>query len=231
MKNVKENLIRLNRFISKSGICNRREADNLIFSKKVYVNGKIIDKLGSKVLKSDIVKINGKILRPFLPSYILLNKPKNFSCDKSNDSGRTVFSILSKVKNLNTYNCELSVNLDHVGLVLISNEKLNSKKYFIKQILHLKLKHDLEKDNLKKILQTKIKGKIIVKSVNFLKPNFKNEIGIEVFLQNIKTLENLFCSINNEITFLDRVTLSHLTKIGLARGQWRYLKNEEIVSL
>ena len=231
MKNVKENLIRLNRFISKSGICNRREADNLIFSKKVYVNGKIIDKLGSKVLKSDIVKINGKILRPFLPSYILLNKPKNFSCDKSNDSVRTVFSILSKVKNLNTYNCELSVNLGHVGLVLISNENLNSEKNFIKQILHLKLKHDLEKDKLKKILQTKIKSKIIVKSVNYLKPNFKNEIGIEVFLKNIKTLENLFCSINNEITFLDRVTLSHLTKIGLARGQWRYLKKEEIFSL
>ena len=56
-KNKVEKVIRLNKFISNSGLCTRRDADNLIKSKKVFVNGKVIDKLGSKVLENDIVKV------------------------------------------------------------------------------------------------------------------------------------------------------------------------------
>lgn len=55
--------MRLNRFISNSGICSRREADNYISAGLVSVNGKIITELGTKVQPGDDVRFNGERLR------------------------------------------------------------------------------------------------------------------------------------------------------------------------
>ena len=50
--------VRINKFLSEIGYCSRREADKLINSKKVFVNGKIVP-VGTKILPSDKIEING----------------------------------------------------------------------------------------------------------------------------------------------------------------------------
>ena len=97
-KNKVEKVIRLNKFISNSGLCTRRDADNLIKSKKVFVNGKVIDKLGSKVLENDIVKVNGKIVKPYLINFILINKPKGFSCKNLKSLAIKVMELEKKLE-------------------------------------------------------------------------------------------------------------------------------------
>ena len=72
--------IRLNKFISNSGICNRRQADEYISQGRVTVNDRIINKLGSKVSLNDQVKFDGKELSPLKMHYIIINKPKGFHC-------------------------------------------------------------------------------------------------------------------------------------------------------
>ena len=53
--------IRLNKYISESGFCSRREADKLIEQGKVMVDG-VKATMGTKVAKGQVVKVNGKLI-------------------------------------------------------------------------------------------------------------------------------------------------------------------------
>ena len=74
-KNMENQLVRLNKYVSNSGLCTRREADDYITSGRVYVNNKLVIKLGSKVSIDDEVKVDGKIIFPYDFQYLLLNMP------------------------------------------------------------------------------------------------------------------------------------------------------------
>ena len=70
-------LTRLNKYISESGICSRRDADRYIQQGNVYLNGKRAE-VGSQVAPGDVVKVNGQLIEPreaedFI--FIALNKP------------------------------------------------------------------------------------------------------------------------------------------------------------
>jgi 23S rRNA pseudouridine2605 synthase len=77
-KKESEDLIRLNKYVANSGICGRREADELISKGLVVVNGEVIKEMGYKVKKTDNVVFQGKKINPEKPVYVLLNKPKDF---------------------------------------------------------------------------------------------------------------------------------------------------------
>lgn len=72
---------RLNKYISSTGFCSRREADKLIEQKKVTINGKVAE-MGTQVQQDDKVEVNGKLISPpenkFV--YIALNKPPGITC-------------------------------------------------------------------------------------------------------------------------------------------------------
>ena len=62
--------IRLNKFISNSGVCARREADLLITAGAVSVNGEIITALGAKVMRTDEVVVEGQRIKPEAKHYL-----------------------------------------------------------------------------------------------------------------------------------------------------------------
>ena len=71
---------RLNKYISETGICSRREADKLIENGRVKVNGSIPE-LGTKVSDADNITIDGKPLKAKPKSiYIACNKPVGITC-------------------------------------------------------------------------------------------------------------------------------------------------------
>ena len=75
---------RLNKFISESGFCSRREADKLIEQNRVTINGKPPE-LGTKVLSGDEVRVDGKIVKASANNksdriYIAYNKPIGITC-------------------------------------------------------------------------------------------------------------------------------------------------------
>ncbi len=69
--------IRLNKYISESGICSRRDADRYIEQGNVFINGKRVA-LGDRVFAGDVVKVNGQLIEPRNEDnliFIALNKP------------------------------------------------------------------------------------------------------------------------------------------------------------
>ena len=65
-------LIRLNKYISQSGLCSRRAADELIKKGKVQVNNKLCDQVGTKINKNDKVIVDKKLIKP-APKAIIIS--------------------------------------------------------------------------------------------------------------------------------------------------------------
>lgn len=88
---------RLNKYISETGYCSRREADKLIDQGRVTINGKVPE-MGTKVTDDDEVLIDGKSLRTKeKPIYIALNKPTGITCTTERDVPG-ILSILSAIR-------------------------------------------------------------------------------------------------------------------------------------
>src|SRR5690606_30944019 len=91
---AQEGPIRLNRYIANSGVCSRREADNLIRMGVISVNGKVITELGYKVNHGEKVRHEGKRLTAAKPVYLLTHNPKGYLAPAHDRKGRDTVPAL-----------------------------------------------------------------------------------------------------------------------------------------
>ena len=225
----KYKLVRLNKFISNSGLCTRREADEYIKKNYITVNDQLVNTLGVKVKLSDIVKFKNERILPYETKYILLNKPKGFYCIKS--KAKNIFSLISKADVDGLLKCLTPLKSNYSGLILISNHFLiKEQKQSYLQIFHLKLENEISKNELNIIKRENANSKIKIQSINHIKGDKLNEIGMEVYIgKEIEFIENLFKKKGNKVVFLDRVYFSGLTKKDLPRGKWRLLNERKSI--
>ena len=225
----KNKLVRLNKFISNSGLCTRREADEYIKKNYIKVNDQLVNTLGVKVKLSDIVKFKNEMILPYETKYILLNKPKGFHCIKS--EAKNIFSLISKADVDGVLKCLIPLKSNYSGLILISNHFLKKeKKQSYLQIFHLKLENEISKNELNIIKRENANSEIKIQSVNHIEGDTLNEIGIELYIgKDLKPLENLFEKKGNKVVFLDRVYFENLTKKDLPRGKWRLLRERKLI--
>ena len=147
--------IRLNKFISNSGICSRREADIYIEQGSVTVNGKLVTIMGYKVQKTDEVRFDGSLISPEKKKYVLLNKPKNYITTMDDDRGRkTVMELVSNAASERIYPVG---RLDRMttGLLLFTKDgelakKLTHPKHHVKKLYHASLDRKLSLKDLEK---------------------------------------------------------------------------------
>ena len=225
----KNKLVRLNKFISNSGLCTRREADEYIKKNYITVNDQLVNTLGLKVKLSDIVKFKNERIMPYETKYILLNKPKGFHCIKS--KSKNIFSLISKADVDGVLKCLIPLKSNYSGLILISNHFIiKEKKQTYLQIFHLKLENEISKNELNIIKRENANSEIKIQSVNHIEADTLNEIGIELYIgKDLKPLENLFEKKGNKVVFLDRVYFENLTKKDLPRGKWRLLRERKLI--
>ena len=87
--------INLNKFISATGICSRRDAEKLIVEGRVTINGKATQ-LGNRVVEGDDVKIDGKALAPKPTTrYIALNKPVGIVCTTDSKERKNIIKYIN----------------------------------------------------------------------------------------------------------------------------------------
>ena len=180
-------LIRLNRYISNSGLCSRREADEIISKGLISVNGTIITKLGTKVSKRDDIRFKGKKLSAEKKVYILLNKPKN--CVTTSSDPQERLTVMDLVKNACRERIYPVGRLDRntTGVLLLTNDgelasKLSHPKYEKRKIYQATLDRDLTEEDMKKVAEGIVLDgeKIAVDEISFVSPDQRNVIGIEI---------------------------------------------------
>jgi 23S rRNA pseudouridine2605 synthase len=224
--------IRLNKYISNSGICSRREADTYIGTGLVTVNGKIVNEMGYKVKLEDDVRFDGRRINPEPMVYVLLNKPKGFATTTSETKGATVMDL---VANATTSRITPIGRLGRnaTGLLFFTNDdKLKEKlsKKGMERLFHVELDKNLKAADLQSIKDGVLIGskKIEVEEISYVENSTKKEVGIRIKNMGNSVIRDLFDHLNYNVVRLDCVTLAHLTKKDLPRGRWKLLSKEEL---
>ena len=226
-------LVRLNKYVSNSGLCTRREADDYIINGRVSVNNEIVIKLGSKVSLDDEVKVDGKIIFPYDFQYLLLNKPLDFDFNISGK--KNVLNLLSSLNAVNLTPTQITVK-QFSGLVLISNDNdfnnsISKKFGSFKQLFEIKLRDIISNEDLNSIKNSSDSNNIEIISINYVNGGLKNELGLEVRASRMSSIVNLFEKYNHKVISIDRVIIAGLSKKDLPRGKWRLSKKQELVNL
>jgi 23S rRNA pseudouridine2605 synthase len=231
-------LIRLNRFIANSGVCSRREADEIIKKGLITVNGKKITGLGTKVTYNDEVKYKGRRLSAEKKVYLLLNKPRGYiTTVEDPHADQTVLDLIGDACPERVYPVG---RLDKytTGVLLLTNDgdltgKLTHPKYKRKKIYHVFLDKVVLKDDLFRLTEgIRLEdGFVAADSVSYADTDDKTQIGIELHSGQNRVVRRMFETLGYKVKKLDRVYFAGLTKKNLPRGKWRFLTQKEIAML
>lgn len=231
---IKE-VVRLNKFIANSGVCSRREADTLIQSGVVTVNGTVVTELGTKVnvLKDDI-RFNGQRLKGEEKVYIVMNKPKGFVTTASDPHAeKTVMDLLKGCPTRVFPVGRLDKNT--TGVLMFTNdgemaERLTHPSYNKKKIYQVVLDAPLSEEDRQKVLAgiELSDGLISADELEFIDARDHRQLGIEIHSGKNRIVRRIFESLGYEVRALDRVYFAGLTKKGLKKSDWRYLTEGEV---
>lgn len=238
------NSMRLNRYLSMSGIASRRKADELIEAGKIKVNGKVVTEPGTKWNKGDVVVFEGKKLEPQQLVYILLNKPKNTIATNSDEKGRkTVFDhIDDKLAKLGLIDLRLftvgRLDRNSLGVLLITNDgdlaqDLTHPSKEVEKIYQVQLDKNVSEEDMEKLATgiTLEDGFIHCDKIAYVHELAKDEVGVEIHSGKNRIVRRMFEHLGYNVIKLDRVSFAGLTKKDLPRGKWRFLKEAEVRQL
>ncbi len=230
--------IRLNRYIAMSGKCSRREADEFITRGEVMVNGQVVSELGVKVKPGDEIRLKGELLSNEKKVYIIMNKPKGYVT--SVDDPHAEKTVMDIVKNACDERIYPVGRLDKssVGVLLLTNdgdltEKLTHPSHNKRKVYQVTLERPLTNFDLQRARDgiDLDDGVIIPDAVDFVKPENRKEVGIEIHSGRNRIVRRIFEELGYGVHKLDRVYFAGLTKKNLKRGQWRFLTDREVSML
>ena len=228
--------IRLNKYIANAGICSRREADDLIISGAVKVNGEIVTTLGTRISMEDRVQIGDQTLAKETMRYVLVNKPKGYISTVEDPEGRkTVMFLVREACRERIYPVG-RLDRETTGVLLLTNDgeltkKLTHPSHGIRKVYHVSLDKPLEVQDLKTLEQgVELEdGFTKADAVAFAGDGKdRRQLGLELHSGKNRVVRRMFEELGYTVTKLDRVVFAGLTKKDLPRGRWRLLTQDEV---
>lgn len=229
--------VRLNRFISQSGVCSRREADEFILAGVVTVNGQVVTELGTKILPTDEVRFNDEKLQGEKHVYIVLNKPKGYVTSLEDPhADKTVMDLVKDACTERVYPVG-RLDKNSLGLLLITNDgdvtrQLTHPSYRKKKIYQVTLDKPLTRADMDTLTEgiTLEDGEIFADEVAYASED-KKTVGVEIHSGRNRIVRRMFEHLGYSVQKLDRVYYAGLTKKNLKRGAWRFLTKDEVMRL
>ncbi|MFP4555839.1 MAG: pseudouridine synthase [Bacteroidales bacterium] len=235
LKTDNEGFIRLNKYISNSGLCSRREADSLIEKGLITVNGEVVEELGVKVKLTDEIRYKEKHLDPEKKVYILLNKPKDYitTVDDPNAT-RTVMELIEDACDQRVYPVG-RLDRNSTGLLLFTNDgemtkRLTHPSFMKKKVYEVGLDKKVSPEDMETIRNgIEIEGETIkADAIEYVDNDDLSKIGIEIHSGQNRIVRRIFEKLGYRVYKLDRVYFAGLTKKNLPRGKWRFLTQKEV---
>ena len=224
-----ENSISLNKFISSTGICSRREADKWIDAGRVKINGKTAQK-GNRVFENDVVKVDGKRLQSRPKSiYIALNKPPGITSTTDLKDKDNIIDFVNHPKRIFPIG-----RLDKAssGLILLTNDG-----DIVNKILRTENNHEKEyivtvdKPITKAFIQKMRKGVPILGTMTkkcYVKQLNERKFKI-ILTQGLNRQIRRMCEyFDYKVMTLKRVRIMNINLANLQVGKWRDLTKEEL---
>lgn len=225
---------RLNKYISESGICSRREADRYIEQGNVFINGKRAG-IGDQVVAGDVVKVNGQLIEPRNQEdlvFIALNKPVGVVSTTEEGEKDNIVDFVNHSTRIFPIG---RLDKDSQGLIFLTNHGDLVNKI-------LRAGNDHEKEYLvtvnKPVTDEFIRGMgagVPMLGTVTKKCKVKREAP---FVFRITLIQGLNRQIRRmcehfgyEVTKLERVRIMNVSLKGLPPGEWRDLTDDELIEL
>ncbi|MBE3568621.1 MAG: rRNA pseudouridine synthase [Bacillales bacterium] len=231
---------RLQKVIAQAGIASRRKAEQLIVEGKVKVNGEVVTELGTKVLDSDKIEVEGIPVEREEKVYFLLYKPRGLISSVRDDKGRkTVIDFFPHVdKRMYPIG---RLDYDTSGLLLLTNDGefanlLMHPRYKIEKTYIAKLKGIPPRPALKQ-LEKGVEledGMTAPAKVKFLSGDRKKNtaiVEITIHEGRNRQVRRMFEKIGYPVLKLRRERFAFLTLQGLNAGEFRELSPHEVKQL
>lgn len=228
--------VRLNKYISQTGYCSRRQADDLIQKGKVLVNSIPMKELGTKIDPTvDEVRIKqGPILKPSkTKTLLMLNKPKGFVCTKSDPfESQTVYELLpTQYQTLFTIG---RLDKDTEGLLLFTNDgelanQLTHPKFGKEKTYLVTVRGKLDEKDLKRLSKPMylrdyvVKG-AKVKEISHDKDKDRSLLEVTISEGKNRQIHNMFLVLKHPVKRLVRVSFGDYQLGKLRTGEWKTLK-------
>ncbi|WP_348704025.1 23S rRNA pseudouridine(2604) synthase RluF [Tenacibaculum sp. 190524A02b] len=230
--NTNEESINLNKYISSTGICSRREAERFIQEGRVTINGKPT-KLGNRVFKGDLVKIDGKPLKSKPKTlYIALNKPIGIVCTTDSKERKNIVKFVGHSERLFPIG---RLDKPSEGLIFLTNDgdivnkilragNNHEKEYIVTVDKPINERFITRMSNGIPILGTVTK-KCKVEKIN-------NTTFKIVLVQGLNRQIRRMCEyLGFEVTKLKRTRIMNVSLKKLKVGEWRELTSDEITTI
>lgn len=230
-------LERIQKIIAEAGIASRREAERLILAGKVTLNGKVVDKLGTKAdTDNDYIKVNGKLItRPEPKSYLILYKPSGYVTTAKDPEGRpTIMEFLQKVK-VRVFPVG-RLDYDTEGLMLCTNDgelahKLQHPSHEVSKTYLAKVDGVPTKEDIIKLRQgIRLEdGMTAPARVKFIKKMEANS-WVEIIIHEGRKhqVKRMFEAVGHPVIRLKREGFAFLSLSDLKPGESRHLTAEEV---
>lgn len=231
---VTNSSIRLNKYISESGICSRRDADRYIEQGNVFINGKRAT-VGEQVYAGDVVKVNGQLIEPRDQNdlvLIALNKPVGIICTTEDGEGDNIVDFVNHSKRVFPIG---RLDKDSQGLIFLTNHGDLVNKI-------LRAGNDHEKEYV--VTVNKLVTDEFILGLGAGVPMLgtvtkKCKVRKEApFVFSITLVQGLNRQIRRmckyfgyEVTKLERTRIMNINLKGLPIGEWRDLRDDELIEL
>lgn len=232
-ENTNENSTSLNKYLSQTGICSRREADSWIEQGRVFLNGKVARK-GNRVFEGDEVKVDGKIIteKKKEPIYIAYHKPPGIVCTTDRQEPKNIIDAIQFPERIFPIG---RLDKPSQGLIFLTNDG-----DMVNKVLRAKNQH--EKVYLvrvtKKITDAFIRGMSNGVPILGTKTLRCEVVKIDDFSFKIILKQGLNRQIRRMCEYFDygvshlkRVRIMHISLNDLKKGQWRLLSKSEVLEL
>lgn len=226
------NLTRINKFLSESGYCSRREADKLLEDGRITING-VVPVLGTKVSVNDEIRVNGKLVRENRekPIYLAFNKPVGIECTTNQNVRDNIVNYINYPKRIFPIG-----RLDKAseGLIFLTDDG-----DIVNKILRARNNHEKE---YSVTVKQPITNKFIVKMSNGVpildtitrkcKVEQISEFVFKIILtQGLNRQIRRMCEhLDYEVTSLKRIRIINIT-LDVHVGRFRELTSDEIQQL
>lgn len=224
--------IRLNKYISETGICSRREADKLIEERKVTIDGKIAE-MGMKVSKHQVVKVNGRIISKTNEIvYIALNKPVGITCTTEKRVRGNIVDFINHEKRIFPIG---RLDKDSQGLILLTNDG-----DIVNKILRAGNNHEKEyivtvnKPITEEFIKSMSSGVRILGTVTkkcYVRQESKNTFRIILTQGMNRQIRRMCEALGYTVTKLKRIRIMNIKLEDLKIGEWRELTSSELTKL
>ena len=224
--------VRLNKYISESGFCSRREADKLIQSGLVTIDG-VKAEMGTKVTKGQKVRVNGRLIsKEEELVYIALNKPVGITCTTEHKVKGNIVDFVNHKKRIFPIG---RLDKDSQGLILMTNDG-----DIVNKILRAGNNHEKEyivtvnkpiNDEFVKKMSNGIRilGQVTKKC--YVKEEGNNTFRI-ILTQGLNRQIRRMCeSLGYEVVKLKRIRIMNINLSDLKIGKWRELTYNELKGL